>query len=69
MGAITLVWDPYFLGWRIPGRDDVERDKEKANRIARIMSRIASNWERRQISDQTHSQILAPTLGYSTPKC
>ena len=49
MGAITLVWDPYFLGWRVPGRDDVERDKEKANRIARIMSRIASNWERRQL--------------------
>ena len=26
MGGITLVWDNNFLGWRIPGRDDVERD-------------------------------------------
>ena len=53
MGGITLVWDNNFLGWRIPGRDDVERDKEKAARIALKLSKLVAKAEAKMVSDQT----------------
>ena len=49
MGGITLVWDQQFLGWRIPGRDDVVRDKAQAAKLALSLSKIVARWEEKQL--------------------
>jgi len=49
MGGITLVWDQQFLGWRIPGKDDVVRDKAQAAKLALSLSKIVARWEEKQL--------------------
>lgn len=66
MGGITLVWDHNFLGWRIPGRDDVERDKEKAARIALHLSKIVARAEAKMVSDQIPERSDQPIWVRST---